>query len=518
MALPYIQVGNELLEDALLASVEVIQELNQHWLCTVICRQTSDQRIPVESLLGKPLEIKTKDDQGAEHIQFTGFVYDVRLVYEIWGTYTARLTAITSSYLLDVTAHKSYYADQTLSSLASTVAARNHLPIDVNVASRKPLNYVQYGETDFSLLKRIVDDYGAWMRPNQNGIEIFDSFQAGGNVQWREEGNLIEFNLSATLSPASFNGAHYDHHAMESGSFSKVAKPAQFYDSASWLTSAAQAACQNLPPGFEPQRARAMTLQDYQEQLQAESERSLGAAVTGAGESRNQNLTAGDTVTVEGPLDAKGTYGLVKVVHRWTPQGYQNSFVCTPWKNYRNPKPPALRAWNGVVPARVVDHNDPKKMGRIKVQFFWQPDGSTHWARFTSPHAGPDRGFMFMPEVGDEVAVAFEDGDPERPIILGALWNGVQTAPREEFFGNNIPVNEIKRIVTKSGNRLQFVDAKGKETIVVATPNSSSISLTEKSDGTGRTLITLQSAGDIILSAPDGRVHIQSKFFSREVG
>jgi type VI secretion system secreted protein VgrG len=89
---------------------------------------------------------------------------------------------------------------------------------------------------------------------------------------------------------------------------------------------------------------------------------------------------------------------------------------------------------------------------------------------------------MFMPEVGDEVAVAFEDGDPERPVILGSVWNGVHNAPRDEFFGANIPINEVKRIVTKSGNRVQFVDQKDKETIVVATPNRSSITLTEKSD------------------------------------
>jgi hypothetical protein len=114
---------------------------------------------------------------------------------------------------------------------------------------------------------------------------------------------------------------------------------------------------------------------------------------------------AGNTVDIDGMLDAKGTYGLVRVVHAWTPQGYINNFVCAPWKNYRNPNPPVARTWSGIVPTRVVDHNDPKKMGRIQVQFFWQADGATHWARTISPHAGPDRGFMFMPEVGDEVAV-----------------------------------------------------------------------------------------------------------------
>jgi type VI secretion system secreted protein VgrG len=518
MSLPHIKIGEGLLQDALLASVEVVQELNQHWWCTVVCRQTEDQRLAVEELLGKAVEIKTMDDQGVEHTHFSGFIYNVKLLYEVWGSYTAHLTAVSSSYLLDVTAHKQYYTEQTLSSVASTIAGRDNLSVSVNVGGGKALNYVQYGETDFSFLNRIVDDYGAWMRPSKGGVEIFDSFQSGSNLQWRGESGLLEFSLSGTMSPSTFSGSHYDHHAMASNNFQNQARPPHFYDAAARLTSAVQSASQQLPPGFEPVRARAVTLDDYQDQLQAESERSIGGAITGEGESRDQTLMAGNTVTIDGVLDAKGTYGLVKVVHQWTKKGYVNRFLCTPWKNYRNPTPPATRTWNGVVPARVVDHNDPKKMGRVKVQFFWQDDGSTHWARATSPHAGPDRGFMFMPEVGDEVAVAFEDGDPERPMILGSLWNGVQTAPRYDFRGDDVASNDVKRLVTKAGNRFHLSDKPGKETVFFATPQHTSISMTEQSDETGRTLITLNSDGDIVLNAPNGRVHINSKFFSREIG
>jgi type VI secretion system secreted protein VgrG len=231
-----------------------------------------------------------------------------------------------------------------------------------------------------------------------------------------------------------------------------------------------------------------------------------------------QTLMAGNTVTLDGVLDAKGTYGQTRVAHRWTQQGYTNDFTCTPWKQWRNPEPPAARTWSGIVPARVTAHNDPKKMGRIQVQFFWQEDGATHWARATSPHAGPDCGFMFMPEVGDEVAVAFEDGDPERPVILGSLWNGVQQAPRFDFYGNDIAPNNVKRILTKAGNRLQIVDEPGNETIVLATPNHSSITLSETLQGTKRTNIAIESDGDITLSAPNGRVHIIAKIYTREVG
>jgi len=363
-----------------------------------------------------------------------------------------------------------------------------------------------------------VDDYGAWLRPKQGGIEIFDSFQSGSTVSWRREGDLIEFSLRGRMAPGSFSGSHYDHHAMASNTFKQVSKPPAFFDGAQRLTSAVQSASQQLPSAFEPHRARAMTLEDYQTQLQAESERSIGGAVTGSGQTRNQTLMAGNTIQIDGMLDGKGVYGLVKVVHQWTKQGYSNSFLCTPWKKYRNSQAPAARTWNGIVPARVVDHNDPKKMGRIKVQFFWQEDGSTHWARATSPHAGPDRGFMFMPEVGDEVAVAFEDGDPERPVVLGALWNGVHNAPRAEFYGDSIPVNDIKRVITKSGNRMQFVDTQGKEAVVLATPHNNSLTMTENSADTGgRNLILLQTEGDIVLSAA-GRIHLKAALFSHEIG
>jgi uncharacterized protein involved in type VI secretion and phage assembly len=519
MALPHIAIGDDLIQDALLASVEIVQELNQHWWCTVVCRQTEDKRIPVEQFLGKSVKVQTTDEEGVEFVNFSGFVLDVELSYEVWGSYAAQIVCVSNSYKLDLTARKEYYAEQTLQQMANTVAGHVGLSATVNGPSQKPLNYVQYGETDFSFINRIVDDYGCWLRPSESGIDIYNSFQGGKSLQFRGEGSLLDFKIKGTLAPASFSGSHYDHHAMASNTFEQVASPPQFYGSSGQLVSAVQSQSQSLlPPGFAPQRARMMTLSDYQTNLQQQSQRSIGGSVTASGHSRNQQLQAGDTVQIDGTLDAKGTYGLIKVIHRWQPSGFLNSFICTPWKDYRNPQQPPLRAWYGVVPARVVEHNDPKKMGRIKVQFFWQNDGSTHWARTVSPHAGPDRGFMFMPEVGDEVAVVFEDGDPERPVVLGSLWNGVHNAPRQEFFGSNIPANEIKRIVTKSGNRVQFVDQQGKETIVVATPNSSSISLTEKSDGTGRTLITLQSKGDIVLSAPDGRVHIQSKFFSREVG
>ena len=521
MGYPSVTIDGEVLSTGRLVSVSVSQVLNEHWWAVMTCTQTEDSPIPVEDWLGDELTVTSLDSLGATQQHFAGFVLSVNLVYESSGTYTAQVTAVSQTWLLDQAMRKQYYAEQGLAAVAGQIADRAGLLVSVQVPDGKPLNYVQYGETDFNLLHRIVDDHNAWLRPSQDGLEIFNAFQPGTELVCRGESGLglLHFDLAGTLNCPSFDGSHYDFHTMTSQNFSKVSKPAEFYPSQSGM---AQSVQQNsnavMPSGFAQQRARVMSLEEYRQSLEDESERSIGSAVTGNGTSRNQSLMAGNTVQISGALSDAGTYGLTRVAHRWTAAGYLNDFVCTPWKQFRNAEEPTLRSWNGVVPARVVDHNDPGKMGRIKVQFFWQDDGATHWARATSPHAGPDRGFMFLPEIGDEVAVAFEDGDPERPIILGSMWNGVQQAPRYDLRGDDVGDNDVKRLITKAGNRFQASDKAGKETVVLATPNKTKLHMTEKHDSTKRPMVTLHSKGDIFLSAPNGRVHINSLYFSRDVG
>jgi uncharacterized protein involved in type VI secretion and phage assembly len=134
-----------------------------------------------------------------------------------------------------------------------------------------------------------------------------------------------------------------------------------------------------------------------------------------------------------------------------------------------------------------------------------------------TPHAGSDRGFYFVPEIGDEVWVTFEDGDPERPRIIGCAWNGQDKAPVEDFWGGDVSPNDVKRIVTKSGHRIAIVDKDGKETISLATPKHVKVMLTESSNETGGPTLSLHSDGDIVITA-GGRIHLQSAFYSREVG
>lgn len=139
--------------------------------------------------------------------------------------------------------------------------------------------------------------------------------------------------------------------------------------------------------------------------------------------------------------------------------------------------------WYGVYPALVTDINDPDGQGRVKVSLPWSPDtgggGYEAWARLAVLMAGSRRGTWFVPDPNDEVLVAFEGGDPRRPYVVGALWNG-SDAPPESMDGAGR--NTIKAIHSRNGVTITLDDQDGQEKLIVETPGGQKITL---KDGPG---------------------------------
>ncbi len=134
----------------------------------------------------------------------------------------------------------------------------------------------------------------------------------------------------------------------------------------------------------------------------------------------------------------------------------------------------------GVVVALVTNNDDPDRLGRVRLKFPWLADGyESDWARMLQAGAGPDSGACFLPEVNDEVLVAFELGDVRRPIVVGGLHNG-KDRPR---LGDGLLDNgHVKRrgFVSRRGHRAVFFDDAGKSGIALITSNGSiRISLNE---------------------------------------
>lgn len=110
---------------------------------------------------------------------------------------------------------------------------------------------------------------------------------------------------------------------------------------------------------------------------------------------------------------------------------------------------------NGVAAGIVANNQDPEGLGRIKISFPWLSDNNeTGWVRIATLMAGSQRGTFFLPEVGDEVLVAFEHGDINHPYVIGALWNGVDNPPETNSDGKN----NIRKIRSRSGHEIVFND------------------------------------------------------------
>jgi phage baseplate assembly protein gpV len=128
----------------------------------------------------------------------------------------------------------------------------------------------------------------------------------------------------------------------------------------------------------------------------------------------------------------------------------------------------------GVVTGEVIDVDDPQKEGRIKVRFPALPGRSeAFWAPIATMMSGTKRGSWFMPEKGDEVLVAFHDGQIDHPYILGFLWNGVDKPPHEKIN------HKVRRIQTVSGHTLDFDDNSDEEKIVLRSKGGHSVTLAD---------------------------------------
>src|SRR5215475_3124836 len=130
----------------------------------------------------------------------------------------------------------------------------------------------------------------------------------------------------------------------------------------------------------------------------------------------------------------------------------------------------------GVVVGVVTNNQDPENLHRVKVRFPWLDlDHESHWARVVATMAGNGRGAYFLPEVDDEVLVAFEHGSLEHPYVLGSLWNG-KDKPHEN---NSDGKNDNRTIKSRSGHvfrlrdsdndaRIEIIDKTGSNKIVIS--------------------------------------------------
>lgn len=163
----------------------------------------------------------------------------------------------------------------------------------------------------------------------------------------------------------------------------------------------------------------------------------------------------------------------------------------------------------GVVVGVVTDNDDPQKQGRVKLRFpALSADYESFWARVAAPGNGNARGMVWIPEVNDEVLVVFENGDRERPYVVGGLWNGPDVPPPIEVDGGKL---QGRHLVSRDGNRLFMWDKPSDSTLGLSTRDSEVLlrldRLEKELKGTSDGKIVLSATTDIEINAT-GKVKI----------
>jgi phage protein D len=248
---------------------------------------------------------------------------------------------------------------------------------------------------------------------------------------------------------------------------------------------------------------------------------------------RSPEIKAGQWVRIEalGPRFS-GSYLVTSATHLFSPEGLKTIFtvrgartgLVTEQMTHQAP----LDRWGGVVIGVVTNTADPQNWGRVKLKFPWMADDvESTWARVLGIGAGKKAGLVIVPAVGDEVLVAFEHGDFDRPVVLGGLWNGKNDLPPEaaQVSGNDKPLvrtwhsieghwmamyddSEKKiEIVTKDGRSVTLSDKDRK--IVLKTSNASIVVEDDKVNLDTGSSVGLKAGSNLKIEA-SGNIDIQA--------
>ncbi len=454
--------------------------------------------------LGETISLKLETDEIWEEarpvtaMEFIGVVTEVRHENTLDQINSVVITAHSPTIAMDGVQRNKLFHDQKASDIISAVLTDHAITVGGVETTEGNLPYcVQYRETDFQFVMRLAGLSGLFAYYDGSKFTAGKAQTTDKDVELTFGQMLFEFKMGLGTRTEKFASQAYDYlkKAVYDGETSGALKT-----SLSDLPKLSHEGSKNIYPngsfvaGLKPTSQSAMD-----KSLERARESSVGRMVNCYGRSRDPRVNIGRCVKIAGmPSEFHGPHWVRSVSHRYVRGEYKNSFSCTPLDTAYPPKKYAQKPSTEVQSAIVTSTDDPDGLGRVKVKMMWhdgpniaEPD---HWLRVLTPHSGNERGFFCLPEIDDEVLVAFEHGDPDRPVVLGSLYNGVDKAPVGHSAGYNAAENDLKIFRTKSGNEIYFHDKGGSETICITQASGNTITLS--ADGPK---ITIETDGDITM-------------------
>ncbi|AHW14490.1 type VI secretion system tip protein VgrG [Salmonella enterica subsp. enterica serovar Anatum] len=447
--------------------------------------------LPLKPMVGKDLCVNIElDGGGKRHI--SGLVTAARVVGHEGRSVTYELRMEPWVKLLTHTSDYKAFQNKTVVDILDEVLAEYPYPVEKRLVESYPVRtwQVQYGETDFDFLQRLMQEWGIywWFEHSEDShtLVLADAISAhkacpdSPLVEWHQEGLKLdkEFIHTITANESLRTGQwvldDFDFTKPRSLLANTVANPRETghatYEHYEW-------------PGdyFDKSEGEMLT------RIRMEAQRSPGSRVLGGGNIRT--LMTGYTFTLENypTAEVNQEYLLMQTLlfvqdnaqHSGQDQHFTFStrFELHPTREVFRPqrtvsKPHTKGPQSAIVTGPAGQEIWTDQYGRVKVQFGWDRYGkmdenSSCWIRVSYPWAGKGFGMIQIPRIGQEVLVDFKNGDPDLPIIVGRTYNQDTMPPwglpgmasQSGIFSHSLyggPTN---------GNMLRFDDKTGAEEV-----------------------------------------------------
>ena len=477
-------------------SIELHQTINEHHTFTI--------KVP-HSVIEKPRAYTMENAQNwlgkVVHIQlegqndFLGIIEDIGFEFNLdhVGSQIV-LKGYSKTILLESGTKMHSWEDTTLQDMVREVVksgADEQLQNDIQPEFTHKINYqTQYVETDFQFIQRLAKQYNEWLY--YDGEKLF--FGKPKNISEKERialtfgQDLYTFKLGVKAKQTQFGAFTYNEESNKLYQAKTQHKVEglprlgdQTFEASEKLFNTASLEYGRIPTGDEgfletilkKRQEVAMADANYITATSGNNKLKIGSIITiNAKEEIDVNSAHRlglETTKTNFQIQEIGTYIITEITHKATDIGeYENSFKALPAFIKTLPEPQVTFPQAQNQQAIVIDNADPKGQGRIRVKMLWQQTKNlrTQWIRVMTPDAGTsgevstNRGFVFIPEVGDHVMLGFRYNDPNRPYSMGSLFNGTTG----KGGGNK---NYKKTIFTQSGHRIILDDTPENENIIV---------------------------------------------------
>lgn len=454
---------------------------------------SENHNIEFKNIIGKPCSITLTLADGQDRY-FHGIVGRFSHFSKKGGTAlrlsTYRATIVPWTWLLTRTTDSRIFQNMSVVEIIEKILKEKGVSdysIETQETHDKRVYCVQYRETDFNFISRLMEDEGIYYYfthdQNKHTMVIADTpgkhKKLAGSVRYQqsfagfiEEDTIVELDKRQEIQAGKYTLWDYNFEMPKTRLDSNIDSQQkvgpterEFYD---------------YPGGYSVKAAG-----DRTARVRMEEEEARITTIIGAGNCRAFNSGYRFTLSESVRSDMNDQDYVLTSVEHLASQGwegesgfsYENKFTCIPHSvPYRPPRVTPKSVVHGSQTATVVgkegEEIDTDKYGRVKVQFHWDREGqrnenSSCWIRVSSSLAGGNFGSVFLPRIGQEVVVDFLEGNPDQPIVTGMVYNATNMPPYP------LPDNKTRSTIksnSKGGggfNEIRFEDDKDKEQLFI---------------------------------------------------